>query len=342
MEAVQLDKTRPLPPTNHAGDNYPMSHGMRAGTGGVQSTLSYATNLLPPTANALHVESALSAHLDCLINILRRGGLATQYTHAPQLVDDMLDGFLEECWPCMKTWYTMTDSYTTIRWVIWWQISQTSEALEDIPETNTPTPVQRALPHPSIIDWIPFASIRNRLIISDGYDIDQVFCDMTEAFVLQKEAATQEGAVMYKSVIGLLRAALVSAGSSSPSPSSSSSESHGGSGDIFDEGPLKRTKAASSAYCQQLINFGRWVVKLDPSFFSKYPSLYDPAIVSSGPCWDLLGRESRIQRPKPLTTEAINTYANLLLKDQNYRTYGMDSRLQPRPWMPSLDMWKGV
>lgn len=225
----------------------------------------------------------------------------------------------------MKMWYTITDSYTTIRWVLWWQISQTSEALDDIPETNTPTPVQRALPHPRIIDWIPFASIRNKLIISDGYEIDQVFCDLTQAFVLQKEDSTQQppethGAVPYKSVIGLLRAALHSAGPS---------ESRGGS--IFDEGPLKRTKAASSAYCQQLISFGRWVVKLDPSFFAKYPALYDPAIVSSGPCWDVIG-ESQIQRPKPLSTEAINTYANLLLKDQNYRTYGMDSRLKRHSW----------
>lgn len=247
----------------------------------------------------------------------------------------MLDGFIEECWPCMKTWYTMTDSYTTIRWVLWWQISQTSEALEDIPVTNTPTPVQRALSHPSIIDWIPFASVRNRLIISDGYEIDRVFCDLTEAFVLQKEEGTQPvhptgGAVMYKSVVGLLRAALRSA-----DPSESQS------GDIFDEGPLKRTKAASSAYCQQLINFGRWVVKLDPSFFSKYPALYDPAIVSSGPCWDIIG-ESQIQRPKPLNTEAINTYASILLKDQNYRTYGMDSRLQHSSWTSPNDTWRDV
>lgn len=142
----------------------------------------------------------------------------------------------------MKTWYTMTDSYTTIRWVLWWQITRTSEAFDDIPETNTPTPVQIALPHPSIIDWVPFASLRNTLVLSEGYDLDQVFCDMTEAFVLQKEDLPsgqigESGGVTYKSVITFLEAALRSSADTDPSTSQSRSY-EAEVEDIFSGGPL--------------------------------------------------------------------------------------------------------
>lgn len=362
-ETVQLDIQQSQPSVNV--DSI-VSHGALHGHGGFHST--YSPMLMGPMSlhHETHYESALSSHLDCLIKILRRGGIATQYTRyvdyliacwstflflraihrsAPQLLNDMLDGFLEECWPCMKRWYSITDSYTTVRWVLWWQISQTSEALDDIPETNTPTPVQRALPHPRIIDWVPFASIRNALIISEGYDIDQVFCDMTEAFVLQKEESGSQineiGGVAYKTVVSLLQSALRSAvvGNGSDSGHGNNVEAE----DVFSDGPLKRTKAASSAYCQQLINFGRWVLKLDPSFFQKYPGLYDSTVVASGPSWVLLN-SPKIQRPKPLDAEAMNTYANLLLKDQNYRTYGMDSRLKHNNWRSNrgLDQWREV
>ncbi|KIW23438.1 uncharacterized protein PV07_11632 [Cladophialophora immunda] len=270
--------------------------------------------------------SVFSAHLDCIINILRRGGIARQHTRAPQLIDAMIDGFFEECWPSMKNWLEITDSYTTIRWVLWWQVTRTAEAAADIPATNTPTPVQIALPHLSAIDWIPFPSIRNTLILSDGYDVDQVFRNMHKSFVLQKEFPVRDGSAdrSYKSVTGLVQTAL----RATLDPSDSAG--HGPAQDLWSEGPLKRTKAATSAYCQQLINFGRWVLKLDPGFFVKYPGLYDSSIVADGPCLELVNAPD-VPPPKPLNMNAVNTYASLLLKDQNYHTYGMDLRIQHTP-----------
>ncbi|OAP63323.1 hypothetical protein AYL99_02550 [Fonsecaea erecta] len=270
--------------------------------------------------------SVFSAHLDCIINILRRGGIARQHTRAPELMDAMIDGFFEECWPSMKNWLEITDSYTTIRWVLWWQVTRTAEASADIPATNTPTPVQIALPHLSAIDWIPFPSIRNNLILSDGYDIDQVFRNLHKSFVLQNEFPIRDGfaARSYKSVTGLVQTAL----RTTLDPSDPAG--YGAAHDLWSEGPLKRTKAATSAYCQQLINFGRWVLKLDPSFFVKYPGLYDPSIVAEGICLDLVNAPD-VPPPRPLDMNAVNTYASLLLKDQNYRTYGMDLRIHHTP-----------
>ncbi|OAL35288.1 hypothetical protein AYO20_05339 [Fonsecaea nubica] len=247
-------------------------------------------------------------------------------SEAPQLIDAMIDGFFEECCPNMKNWLEITDSYTTIRWVLWWQVTRTAEAAADIPATNTPTPVQIALPYLSAIDWIPFPSIRNTLILSDGYDVDQVFRNMHKSFVLQKEFPVRDGSAdrSYKSVTGLVQTAL----RATLDPSDSAG--HGLAHDLWSEGPLKRTKAATSAYCQQLINFGRWVLKLDPGFFVKYPGLYDSSIVADGPCLELVNAPD-VPPPKPLNMNAVNTYASLLLKDQNYHTYGMDLRIQHTP-----------
>ncbi|KIW84315.1 hypothetical protein Z517_03565 [Fonsecaea pedrosoi CBS 271.37] len=288
--------------------------------------------MTPQSRSEGNHQSVFSAHVDCIINILRRGGVADLYTRAPRLIDTMLEGFVEECWPCMKKWFCLTDSYTTLRWVLWWQIVRTSEALNDIPETHTPTAVQTALRHPSIIDWVPFPSIRNALILSDGYDVDQVYCDTVENCVLQKEepeiARNDYAHVKYKSVISLLQTALQSATDASNPSSNTQGAGTAEDDNIFSERPLKRTKAASSAYCQLLIDFGRWVVKLDPAFFIKYPDLYDASIVAKGPSMDPRG--PKIQKPAPLTFTATNTYASLLFRDKNYRTYGMDSRIRHR------------
>lgn len=77
VEAVQLDMMRPQAPASDS--DRPMSRGMRLGTGGLQST-SYAPAMFTAPVKDPNVESSLSAHLDCLINILRRGGITTQYT----------------------------------------------------------------------------------------------------------------------------------------------------------------------------------------------------------------------------------------------------------------------
>lgn len=236
----------------------------------------------------------------------------------PRIVDYMTNAFLEHGWPSLKYWMEATQSTALAAQVIWWQTSITREAATTLPTGNAPTAIQlaRHTPqkqplYPCILDWVPHPGMRENLILNhESYDIDQVVCDMTNAFVVEVEDNTPvfddtgvpipvvgKGCgynlmelVQWTSIFGPL-----------------DNHSHEA---LTVMGMLRNMTASQRASINSIHRF-----KIDPRFFQKYPSLYDPEAVSR--YWPKEPPHVHMSElPPPFTAESAKSYETAALHAQ--------------------------
>ena len=215
----------------------------------------------------------------------------------------MAHAFVQQCWPIMSYWFAVTTSYALVRSVLWWQTTRSAEAFSAVPDINTPTLLQMSPSYPSIIDWIPHAGIRELIIPNyDSYDVDQVICDMTDAYVVEGEDPSDWSSGDSFNLMDMVQRSL------------HSGVELGRSGDKSSNPTLRITSLLTKA----ATNLGREPgtnqihrFKVDPSFFVKYPGLYDPNAVAKNTVPRTFGA-SRMQGPLPLSIQSIRHYVDLL------------------------------
>ncbi|KAJ4375407.1 hypothetical protein N0V83_002494 [Neocucurbitaria cava] len=228
------------------------------------------------------------------------------------VVEGMLGAFLQHGWPSMKTWFDTTQSHLLGARVLWWQTSSSHEAATQVPPGNSPTIIQLSQPkYPSILDWVPHPGLRDLLILNyQSYDIDQVVCDMTNAFVVEIEESipildTSDPAVNLPSIsagysynlMELVERASAFGPMENPNPQ-----------ELAVMSLLQSTESTKYSSMQHPIHR----FKLDPRFFDKYPALYDTNAESKyRPRHPPFVQKSQL--PLPFTTDSVKEYMNAVL-----------------------------
>ncbi|RFU33283.1 hypothetical protein B7463_g3054, partial [Scytalidium lignicola] len=255
--------------------------------------------------------SQFSDHLDFILKLLRQNGYTERHgSSPPTVVVSILREFVEQSWPAMGPWFAITDAYDIIKNIFWWRLAKSSQALRTIQASYIPTWIQQTLQYPSIIDWIPYPRIRDRLILNlEAYDIDQVICDMTEAYIIERInplGNTPQSCSLLDLVQWSLHAAM----------------------DFFNSNPLSGTSSITrDAWCKKLIvdrataNFYSQLpkpfhipgFKIHPNFFERYPSLYDPSAVAENTA-NIATSSLRLQRAIPLSQKIADSYIKVLIQ----------------------------
>ncbi|EXF77898.1 hypothetical protein CFIO01_04152 [Colletotrichum fioriniae PJ7] len=213
--------------------------------------------------------------------------------------------------PDVMAWYAKTRFFHIIELTAW-QLYPSRATFQKLHQRYRPTDMQMKHPHPRVIDWIPFPSIRDRLIELHAANplIDQIFCDAVSGYVV--EAVMSElisdapQITVYVRVTDLIAAMSLSSGAgnndtpaSLPAPDITtlfSSPSH-----------------ARAAFKQLNMDKGASYYKIDPAFYAKYPELYDQSNDLTANGVPLKPRSQKVLTyPKPLDDSMVETYRSFI------------------------------
>ncbi|GMG54472.1 unnamed protein product [Aspergillus oryzae var. brunneus] len=211
--------------------------------------------------------------------------------------------------PLAMSWYTPTKFYYHITSLTMWQLNPTRELYMQLPMRYRPSALQLSESYPPIIDWCPFPSIRDRLIMlhAANSNIDQIICDIATAYVIETDISTiiqfDRPTLGYIRVWDLIQAMdeRVDSLYSDPHESfannplvaqqaeMSSTEQETDFHDVTLPAPsmealFQTKKYARLAFKELRMDDGVARFKLDPLLFEKYPELYEPGdtIIATG------------------------------------------------------------
>jgi hypothetical protein len=229
-----------------------------------------------------------------------------QFTESIQF---MIAVFVLVSWQIMTAWHTYTKADIPLKELSAWRVTRTPEAYAKIIPSYRPTKLQMTTPHPAIIDWIPWSSLRDKLIIYHSANpcLDSLICDVGNCYVvpadLSKLVAGLPAMIGYLSVWDLVRAIAPDSTSlatdSSPTPGSFARDADAirsifcedDEGAVEDEvyfgskstlpAPDAQTlfstrHLAIQAFKALGMDRGAATFRLDPGFFDRHPELYDP------------------------------------------------------------------
>ncbi|OHF02932.1 hypothetical protein CORC01_01690 [Colletotrichum orchidophilum] len=213
--------------------------------------------------------------------------------------------------PDVMAWYAKTRFFHIIELTAW-QLYPSPATFQKLHQRYRPTDTQLKHPHPRVIDWIPFPSIRDRLIELHAANplIDQIFCDAVTGYVVEavmSDLISDAPQIMvYVRVTDLIAAMSSGAGSSAedapamlPAPDITtlfSSPSH-----------------ARAAFAQLNMDKGASYYKIDPAFYAKYPELYDQSNDLTANGVPLKPRSQKVLTyPKPLDASTVETYRSFI------------------------------
>lgn len=239
--------------------------------------------------------SNFSDHLDHIFKLLRLSGIGEHFSSAPLLVHSMLHCFIRQCWPVMDHWFQVTNSCAFMKSVMWWQTTKSPQSFLDMPGGYSPTPSQLLLSYPCIVDWIPHPTIRNVMAVNyESYPVDEVICDITDAYVVENEDGFQDPQLEPLSVMEMVQRY--------NSPGDDTRLVH----------PYADITASQLHPQAQFLQTHRF--KIDPSFFIKYPGLYDATAIAKTSCSSIRIHE-RVEinhQPLPFSVASANAYLDVI------------------------------
>ena len=213
--------------------------------------------------------------------------------------------------PDVIIWYAQTRFYHIIELTAWEMYPSTS-TFQKLHQRYRPTDIQLRHPHPRVIDWIPFSSIRDRLIQLHAANplIDQIFCDAVSGYVV--ETLMSELVIGAPPIKAYIRVTdLITSMSSSPGNRGTGAPATLPAPDATTL--FKSPECARMVFQQLNMDRGASYYKIDPAFFGKYPELYDQTsdVAASGiPLRPEL--QIRLSYPKPLDSQMIGTYRSFI------------------------------
>lgn len=184
--------------------------------------------------------------------------------------------------PEVMAWYACTRFYHIIELTAW-QLYPCVETFRTLHQRYRPTKLQMDHQHPKVIDWIPFSSIRDGLIRMHAANpkIDQIFCDAVSSYAV--EVPMSELIIGAPSITAYVR---VTDLSTRMSTSSADDDTATDFLPVLDAATLFSAPEYARATFKKLkMDHGVCYYKMDPTFFGKYPELYDPTaldIIASG------------------------------------------------------------
>jgi hypothetical protein len=254
--------------------------------------------------------------------------------------------FVNTAWPEMTVWWAYMGSSASVERIIRWRLDPSLESFQGLFPCHRPTATQLGTLHPSIIDWVFFPNIRDKMIelYAHSWMLDQIVCEQSAACVVEADVSRillgfpdempRQG---YFRIWDLVQ--VISRNETDmDSTLSVANSTRPGFLDIQDwtatpESPyhidqdeeaepwvpmhlddIFRSRKAALRLFKALRMNDRQKVKLDPAFGIKYPALCeDPRIFATGlDCTDK--NSQQVPAPKALTREVILCYKMMLWK----------------------------
>ncbi|KAK1967028.1 hypothetical protein LY78DRAFT_23798 [Colletotrichum sublineola] len=252
-----------------------------------------------------------------LKNKLRASGFAPegqpsmQGIYQPVLM--VLSMFNSMTRPDVMAWYAKTRFFHIIELTAW-QLYPSAATFQKLHPRYRPTETQMKHPHPRVIDWIPFPSIRDRLIQRHAANphIDQIFCDAVTGYVVETTMSDlilgAPQITVYIRVTDLITAMSSAAGED----------------DGLDEAPatmpapdittlFSSPSHARAAFKQLNMDRGASYYKIDPAFYAKYPELFDQSNDLTATGIPLRPKSQKVLTyPKPLDASTVETYRSFI------------------------------
>lgn len=240
--------------------------------------------------------------------------------------------------PLAMAWYSPTKFYHHIADLTMWQMKPTKEMYTRLHLRYRPSALQLTETYPSIIDWIPFSVLRDKLILFHSANpfLDQIICDIATAYVVETDVSMlislQAPTLGYVRVWDLIRAM----GEKDPGILNPSSRGTIGmsrsNGQKRRSSPFLESNAKNEADGYSLpapsvealfqneayarlafkalrMDDGVAIFKLDPALFAKYPELYDAdsdSLASGIPVAPM--QQETIPIPTPLDESTLRIY----------------------------------
>ncbi|KZL77810.1 beta-eliminating lyase [Colletotrichum tofieldiae] len=250
-----------------------------------------------------------------LKNKLRASGFAPegqpsmQGIYQPVLM--VLSMFNSMTRPDVMAWYAKTRFYHIIELTAW-QLYPSAATFQKLHQRYRPTETQMKHPHPRVIDWIPFPSIRDRLIQRHAANphIDQIFCDAVTGYVVETIMSDlilgAPQITVYIRVTDLITAMSPTADDgldevpvTLPAPDITT---------LFSSPPYAR-----AAFKQLNMDRGASYYKIDPAFYAKYPELFDQSNDLTAIGIPLRPKSQKVLTyPKPLDASTVETYRSFI------------------------------
>ncbi|KAF7956168.1 hypothetical protein EAE96_005088 [Botrytis aclada] len=145
-----------------------------------------------------HTNSAFSDHITVLENVLRQKlSKSTALIRSNESILNsayiMLSTFICASWPAMTTWHCATKAHVPVTKVITYHVNPTAATYADLVTNGAwlPTKIQMSIPHPAIIDWVPFPSLRDKLILCHSANpcLDQIVCEIGNSYVVEADVS---------------------------------------------------------------------------------------------------------------------------------------------------------
>ncbi|OHW99665.1 bZIP transcription factor [Colletotrichum incanum] len=250
-----------------------------------------------------------------LKNKLRASGFAPegqpsmQGIYQPVLM--VLSMFNSMTRPDVMAWYAKTRFYHIIELTAW-QLYPSAATFQKLHQRYRPTETQMKHPHPRVIDWIPFPSIRDRLIQRHAANphIDQIFCDAVTGYVVET--------IMSDLILGAPKITVYIRVTDLITAMSSTAD------DGLDEVPVtlpapdittlfSSPSYARAAFKQLNMDRGASYYKIDPAFYAKYPELFDQSNDLTATGIPLRPKSQKVLTyPKPLDASTVETYRSFI------------------------------
>ncbi|KAL2421665.1 hypothetical protein ABEF95_008421 [Exophiala dermatitidis] len=158
----------------------------------IMDSLAFVADGLHP--QPLLSNSRFSDHINALEYCCRQDtvGLNGSIVMDPSMakaVHFLLSSFVKVSWSTMTAWHTYTKALTPLSDVMLWRLTKSRKAYLNIPPSYRPTKLQISTRYPSIIDWVPWPSLRDRLITlhSANPHLDELICEIGNAYVVQTD-----------------------------------------------------------------------------------------------------------------------------------------------------------
>ncbi|RYP20277.1 hypothetical protein DL767_009488 [Monosporascus sp. MG133] len=218
--------------------------------------------------------------------------------------------------PLMVSWYATTKTYLAIVDLVVWQLCPNSQTYENLATYFCPTHLQISSVYPKVINFCPFPTLRDKLILAYSTDpnLDQVILDIAFAYVVEARHCDiiRGGAdsPIYIRVWDLFLAAQKANSEAEatdgvenviklPAPSL---------GKLFTD-----SRYASLCFKALGMDQGFSNYKLDPGFFHQYPDLYEPGcdVIAHGNLIAPSYRQPRLPAPKAPDKGLVELYSHL-------------------------------
>jgi hypothetical protein len=107
-------------------------------------------------------------------------------------VSFMISMFVLMSWEKMTSWHTYTKAHVEVNKLTAWRINPTRENYAKLSPAYRPTQLQVSVTHPTIIDWIPFPALRDKLILYHAGNprLDDIVCEIGNSYVVETDLST--------------------------------------------------------------------------------------------------------------------------------------------------------